>query len=152
MTSPPASVSIRELRAGQSAELLSTFGAVLSDFASKLVDDGRSTEDFLHDPQTFALVAHLDDEPAGLAWGVQLRYPTGRLVTYLHELDVVERFRRRGVATALVRHAMDLARERGSTRFWLSTGGHNEGAQALYESLDGVRKPQGDVNYWWELA
>ena len=151
MTSSHA-IRIRELRAGESAELLSTFGSLQPDFAAKLVGDGRETKDFLVDPQTFALVAHLDDEPAGLAWGVQLRYPTGRLVTYLHELDVAERFRRRGVASALVGHAMALARERGSTRFWLSTGGHNEAAQALYESLDGVRKPQGDINYWWELG
>jgi len=47
---------------------------------------------------------------------------------------------------------MDLARRRGSTRFWLSTGGHNNIAQSLYESLGGVCKPNGDVNYWWELT
>jgi ribosomal protein S18 acetylase RimI-like enzyme len=75
----------------------------------------------------------------------------GRAVTYLHELDVLEDFRRRGVATRLVTRAMELARERGSTRFWLSTGGHNEIAQSLYESLGGERKPRGDVNYWWAL-
>lgn len=46
---------------------------------------------------------------------------------------------------------MKLGEQRGSTRFWLSTGGHNEGAQALYDSLDGDRKPLGDVNYWWQL-
>lgn len=36
-------------------------------------------------------------------------------------------------------------------RSWLSTGGHNEAAQALYESLGGDRKPLGDVNYWRTL-
>ena len=46
---------------------------------------------------------------------------------------------------------MALARARGSSRFWLSTGGHNEVAQAVYESLGGDRKPLGDVNYWWDL-
>jgi hypothetical protein len=46
---------------------------------------------------------------------------------------------------------MTLARERGSTKFWLSTGGHNEIAQSLYASLGGDRKPLGDVNYWWDL-
>lgn len=47
---------------------------------------------------------------------------------------------------------MALGRRHGSTRLWLSTGGHNETAQALYESLGGDRKPLGDVNYWWDLA
>jgi ribosomal protein S18 acetylase RimI-like enzyme len=47
---------------------------------------------------------------------------------------------------------MGWAHRHGCDRFWLSTGGHNEGAQALYESLGGERKPLGDVNYWWRLG
>ena len=78
---------------------------------------------------------------------MQLRYPNGRL----DELNVAEQFRRRGVAASLIAESMTLARERGSTRFWLSTGGHNEVAQSVYDSLRGVRKPLGDVNYWWDL-
>lgn len=143
---------VRELRPGESAALLGLFDAVQPGFAENLVSGGLAQADFLDDPASFLLGAYVDDEPAGLAWGVQMRYPNGRLVTYLHELDVRERFRRRGIATALVEQAMALARERGSTRLWLSTGGHNDGAQALYESMEGVRKPQGDVNYWWELG
>ena len=56
-----------------------------------------------------------------------------------------------GVASALIIEAMTLARSCDSTKFWLSTGGHNETAQALYESLDGDRKPRGDINYSWNL-
>lgn len=80
-----------------------------------------------------------------------MRYPNGRLVTYLHELDVREEFRRRHIATSLIEASMTLARQRGSTRYWLSTGGHNEIAQSVYDSIAGVRKPLGDVNYWWNL-
>lgn len=78
-------------------------------------------------------------------------YPDGRRMAYLHELDVAATFRRRGIGAKLVRAAMDWSRERGATKFWLSTGGHNEVAQALYEHLGGDRKPLGDVNYWWPL-
>ena len=81
-----------------------------------------------------------------------MRSPSGRLTTYLHELDVHEKWRRQGVGSALVTEAMNLARVRGSTKFWVSTGGHNETAQALYESLRGDRKPLGDVNYLWDLV
>ncbi|MEZ5296072.1 MAG: GNAT family N-acetyltransferase [Ilumatobacteraceae bacterium] len=56
-----------------------------------------------------------------------------------------------GTGSALVAEAMAIGRRRGSTRFWLSTGGHNEVAQAVYASLGGDRKPLGDVNYWWDL-
>jgi hypothetical protein len=46
---------------------------------------------------------------------------------------------------------MDLGRRSGSTRFWLSTGAHNQAAQKLYGSLGGERKAQGDVNHWWAI-
>ena len=114
--------------------------------------DIDSSERFLREPTSFVLGAYVDDAPVGLAWGMQMRSPSGRLTTYLHELDVHERYRRQGVGSALVDASMRLGRQRGSTRFWLSTGAHNVAAQALYESLGGDRKPRGDVNYWWNLG
>ena len=102
-------------------------------------------------PSSFALGAYIDAAPVGLAWGIHMRSPSGRLTTYVHELDVHENWRRQGVGSALIRAAMEVARRHGSTKFWLSTGGHNKIAQALYESLRGDRKPLGDVNYWWDL-
>ena len=130
---------------------MALFVAVLPGSPAAQADQLDEPEAFLRDPSSFVLGAYVDDAPIGLAWGVQMRSPSGRLTTYLHELDVHEIWRRQGVGTALIREAMALARRRGSTKFWLSTGGHNETAQALYESLGGDRKPLGDVNYWWDL-
>ena len=143
-------MDVRLLTGGDERALVELFDAVLPGFVERLADD-RGPERFLADPAAFVFGAWVDGEPAGLAWGVQVPAPSGRPFTYLHELDVREAFRRRGIATRLVTDAMALARDRGSTRFWLSTGGHNAVAQALYESLGGDRKPLGDVNYWWQL-
>ena len=145
-------IEVREITAGQDGSLIDLFNAAFPGFSDGLSGDHAAPIAFLSDPASFLFGAYVGGIPAGLAWGVQIRYPSGRLVTYLHELDVREEFRRRGIATSLVQHAMTHARSRGSTRFWLSTGGHNEIAQSLYDSLGGVRKPFGDVNYWWELA
>ena len=144
-------MEIRELVAGAADQLVALFAAVLPDSPTAHAEPLDEPEAFLQDPSSFMLGAYSDDTPIGLAWGLQMRSPSGRLTTYVHELDVHESWRRRGVGSALVTEAMTLARRRGSTKFWLSTGGHNETAQALYESLGGDRKPLGDVNYWWDL-
>lgn len=144
-------MQIRQFVAGEAGELVALFAAVLPGSPTALVDVLDEPEAFLLEPSSFALGAYVDETAVGLAWGLQMRSPSGRLTTYLHELDVHERWRRRGIGAALVTEAMAIARRRGSTRFWLSTGGHNETAQALYRSLGGDRKPLGDVNYWWDL-
>jgi ribosomal protein S18 acetylase RimI-like enzyme len=144
-------VEIRELGDGAADQLVALFAAVVPASPTSAAVRRDDADAFLRDPSSFVLGAYVDDAPVGLAWGVQMRPPSGRVMTYLHQLDVHEDWRRRGIGSALVTAAMTLARGRGTTRFWLSTGGHNEGAQALYDSLGGERKPLGDVNYWWEL-
>lgn len=131
--------------------MVALIAAVLPESATAHSQQLKEAEVFLRDPTTFVLGAYYDEIPVGWAWGLQMRSPTGRLTTYLHELDVHGDWRRRGVGSALITHAMTLARRHGSTKFWLSTGAHNEIAQALYESLGGDRNPLGDVNYRWVL-
>jgi len=144
-------VEIRELVAGGADQLVALFAAVLPRSPTAQADQLGEPEAFLRDSSSFVFGAYIDGAPVGLAWGLQMRSPSGRVTTYVHELDVHEDCRRQGVGSALITEAMTLARSRGSTKFWLSTGGHNETAQAFYESLGGDRKPLGDVNYWWDL-
>ena len=145
------SFAVRELGLGDESALREVMDAVVPGWEDLLAPEASGPLAFLADGDTTGLAAYSGVEPVGWAWGVRIRYPNGRLITYLHELDVVEAHRRRGVATMLVEASMSIARQRGCSKFWLSTGGHNDVAQALYERLGGERKPLGDVNYWWEL-
>lgn len=144
-------IEIRELVPGGADQLVLLFAAVLPGSPTARADQLDEPGAFLRDPSSFVLGAYIDDVPVGLAWGLQMRSPSGRLTTYVHELDVHQNWWRQGVASALITEAMTLARERGSSKFLLSTGEHNETAQALYESLGGDRKPLGDVNHWRDL-
>lgn len=144
-------VEIRELVAGGADQLVALFAAVLPGSPTAQADQLEEPEAFLQDPSSFVLGAYTDGAPVGLAWGLQMRSPSARLTTYVHELDVHQDWRRKGVGSALINEAMALARSGGSTKFWLSTGRHNDTAQALYAALGGDRKPLGDVNYWWDL-
>lgn len=144
-------LAIRELGLADVSALRAVMDAVMPDWSDHLAPEASGPMAFLADGDSSAVAAYDDEAPVGWAWGVRIRYPNGRLVTYLHQLDVIESHRRQGIATLLVDAAMTIARQRGCTRFWLSTGAHNDVARSLYERLDGVRKPLGDVNYWWEL-
>jgi GNAT superfamily N-acetyltransferase len=110
-------IEIRELQVGQSEGLVELFAAVLPAFEASLSAGRAGPKDFLQDPASFALGAYVEGTPVGLAWGLQMRSPSGRLTTYLHELDVREAWRRQGIATALITEAMALARRNGSTKF-----------------------------------
>jgi ribosomal protein S18 acetylase RimI-like enzyme len=79
--------------------------------------------------------------------------PDETSMIYLHELDVVESFRRRGVGRELVRSFMDAGRSLGASRMFLTTGATNEPARALYEQLGAGLAEQGPtVNYWFQLT
>ena len=116
-------VKIRELVEGDADRLVALFAAVLPESPTARADR-HEPDEFLRDPSTFVLAAYIDEVPVGLAWGLQMRSPSGRLTTYVHELDVHESWRRQGVGSALITEAKSVARQRGSTKFWLSTGGH----------------------------
>lgn len=84
----------------------------------------------------YALIAYDDDKAIGFAclrlipWlCYNVRYAE------LTELFVIEVFRRRGVASALVTRAERLAREAGATELRILTGRDNIAAQAFYQAL-----------------
>ncbi len=81
------------------------------------------------------LVLIAGDGPDGFA---ELRFRrsvwTGKLDAYLEELNVVPGLRGQGIGRAILRVAMDAAREEGATYMDLSTSESDVAARALYES------------------
>jgi ribosomal protein S18 acetylase RimI-like enzyme len=61
----------------------------------------------------------------------ELRGPAG----YIHDIAVDERVRRSGIATALMKAAMDWLGDRGAPRVLLGSAAPNKGAQALFHKL-----------------
>lgn len=101
-------------------------------------------------------IALIDDSPAGMLLSYQLPDPYDiasfddvpemvrpaleleSLVPgswYVNAVATVETFRRRGIATALLRYAEGLARAAAAPSVSLIVGEHNEGARHLYETL-----------------
>ena len=70
---------------------------------------------------------------------------TGRPVVHVAALYVRPELRRRGVATALLRRACDVAAAAGANRVQLSTDTGNRAARALYEGLGFEWHPSKEV-------
>jgi ribosomal protein S18 acetylase RimI-like enzyme len=90
----------------------------------------------LADPDHDLVVAGTDSAVVGYAH--LMVYPDlthGALAGELLGLIVREDMRRQGIATALMREVMHLARERGVGEFHINTEVDNEAAKALYASL-----------------
>jgi ribosomal protein S18 acetylase RimI-like enzyme len=99
-----------------------------------------------------AFVAFDGEEIQGWCWGYHLPRPDGSSMLYLHELEVDEPHRRRGIGRDLLRAFIAGGARLGATRMFLTTGADNAPARSLYESMGGGPASQGPtVNYWFLL-
>jgi ribosomal protein S18 acetylase RimI-like enzyme len=91
----------------------------------------------LADEATIFVAAFADDEPVGFAFGYVLPRRHGDpSILFVYELEVDESFRRRGLATRLMR---ELFRLGGTREAFVLTEPDNDAANALYASLGGAR-------------
>jgi GNAT superfamily N-acetyltransferase len=80
-------------------------------------------------------IAEVDGELAGFAYAHELQRIDGDTMVFLYELEVDERFRRRGLGRALVEQAKALAAGR---RAFVLTALDNEPGRRTYASVGGV--------------
>lgn len=134
------SLTIRKAAAGDGAILIEMVRAlaVHHGYEDSFVARAEDYEKFLRDPNALngALIAEIDGVPAGCAtW--QRAYQTflGRETMYLEDISVLPDFRRRGIATALLKAVARLAVSRNVPAVgWLMMGWNTE-ARGLYEKL-----------------
>ena len=99
----------------------------------------KEISDTLYRPDSILLVAEEEGELAGMAL-LTLRQPPNpilkpRLYAFLEELSVGERFRGRGIGTALFTAAKEQALKRGAVSLELQVWSFNEAALRFYEKM-----------------
>lgn len=96
-----------------------------------------ATERFLRSADHHLLLAYFDDEVAGMITGVEMTHPDKGTEMFLYELGVLEEFRNRGIARALVRALADLAVRQGCYGMWVLTNDDNPAAIRAYTAAGG---------------
>ncbi len=114
--------------------------------AAAFYDAGGINAAFLADGRNYLLAAYVEGALAGFLVAYELpRLERGEPMTYLHRLDVLPQFHRRGAGRALVEKLKALAAERGSFKMFVITSRANDAATALYEATGGRTIPAADV-------
>lgn len=89
---------------------------------------------FLMEPTHWLVVAVLDDQVIGKSSAIVHKRPDKPDELYLDEIDVIPKYRRRGIAKKILDHMLVLADKRGCEECWLGTEKDNIAARKLYES------------------
>src|SRR5512133_856847 len=93
-------------------------------------------------PGATLLIAREPDESGAIVGVLSLtiyRVPTG-LRSIVEDVVVDEKMRRRGIGEALVRHAIDIARDDGANGVALTSNPQREAANQLYHSMGFERR------------
>ena len=93
-------------------------------------------EKLLTDNKFIALVAYVDGEMAGAIAAYELvKFEAERSEIYIYDLAVIERYRRQGVATALIAAVQEIGRDKGAWVVFVQADPPDEPAVALYDKL-----------------
>ena len=109
------------------------------------------TRRFLEDRNHHLIMAYEDGVAAGFVSGVEMTHPDKGTEMFLYELEVVERFRKRGFGTALVDALAKLALERACYGMWVLTDADNHAALSTY-IRSGAAERSDHVMFSWSFS
>lgn len=128
------SLTIHERKLGD-PDLDRLVEAAVAELNRRYREPGEPDDEYDLDPDATCLVACVDGEPAGCVAREAVTEPGWEGCAEMKRVFVHDRFRGRGVASALVAAFEDAARAAGFTRVRLETGTKQPEAVALYAKL-----------------
>jgi ribosomal protein S18 acetylase RimI-like enzyme len=141
-------VEIRRMEAGDEERVR------LADHLFDDPTDPVAVRDYLRDPTNYLLLAYVGGAPAGFIRGQELlRLDTPRPMMFLYEVGVAEKYRGRGIGTALVQELARLSEARGCSEMFVLTNEANASAMGMYGSAGGQRNEERNIamfEWSWE--
>lgn len=107
---------------------------------------------FLLDESNYLLFAYEGKEVAGMLTAHELaKLDPRKLEIMLYEIEVKEKFRKRGIGKILIEALLKLAKKRGAYEVWVLTEQNNFPANKLYASIGDLVTKREQVMYSFSL-
>lgn len=127
----------------------------LASVADGVFDDPlieRATNEFLADPRHHLVVAIDDATVVGFVSAVRYVHPDKPSPElWINEVSVAPTHRGRGIASAMLRALVEVARDLGCSEAWVLTDRDNAPAMRLYASVGGLEAPSDQVMFTFPL-
>lgn len=108
---------------------------------------------FLSHESNYFIAAFEKEKPVGFILGYRLeRVDTLRPMMFLYEIEVIEPYRKKGIAKALVNELHKICKEHHYLKMFVVTNESNLPAMALYQSTGGKRKYKDDVVFRYDYS
>jgi GNAT superfamily N-acetyltransferase len=139
-------------------ERLQSVDATLALQLDGLFDEGtvwdvEQGELFLRNPDNLFVLARWAGTVCGFLTAHRLqRFDRRRAEVLLYEIGVDDRYRRRGVGTALIDEVKRWAKEVGADEVWVLTEAGNAAGMALYASTGGEADPPGTTMFTYRIG
>jgi len=115
-----------------------------NDFREGFVDKNEALE-FFEDNNNFFYVCLFNGEIIGFAYGYVLKRLNSKPMAYIHEVGVLDKFKRQGIASDILKHIKNELFNIGIIKIFLITQKNNIAACRLYDKMDG--EIMGDLEY-----
>ena len=109
--------------------------------------DEALLEEFLAEKNALGYVAKEKDAIVGFSFGYVLVKPDGRRDFYLHAIDIMEGYQKRGYGTGLMKYIVTHTKCIGCGKLFLITNKSNISACRCYEKAGGINTTNDEIVY-----
>lgn len=107
---------------------------------------------FLSNDKNYLIVAYQEENPTGFILGYELqRMGDEEPMMFIYEIETLKKYRRQGIARALIGEFQKICREKGFREMFVITNESNIPAMNLYKATGGYRSSQDDVVFGYDF-
>lgn len=107
---------------------------------------------FMKNENTYGFVTKEKEKIIGFAYGYSLLRPDGKIMFYLHSIDILPDYQDKGYGIGLLSFIKDYSKKIGCSEMFIITDKGNSRACHIYEKLGGKNECEDEIVYVYDYA